>query len=287
MNQHDTWLDLLPAFALDALDGDERDALAEHLESGCVHCEAELVSLRAAMTGIAEGVAEVTPSEHVRARVLSEVRKRAADRRATFDAGVGTEPVPGDTEPFGGLEAASSSKAAYWGRVAAAAAAVMVAIGGWMNVDLRRQVAELEQSRAVAEQQLGALENELVLARSQLATAEAARTVLASQRARDIVLAGLEGAESAWGHTYVDPDGGKAVFYAGGLPKAPDDHDYQLWFIGEEGPVDAGVFDVDDAGNATILVDSLGDPDGIKNWAVTIEPDGGLPAPSGPMVLLG
>ena len=50
--------------------------------------------------------------------------------------------------------------------------------------------------------------------------------------------------------------------------------------------VNAGVFDVDASGRALFESTDFPRPD-AQNFAVTIEPRGGLPAPSGPIVLVG
>jgi anti-sigma-K factor RskA len=51
-------------------------------------------------------------------------------------------------------------------------------------------------------------------------------------------------------------------------------------------PVNAGVFDVNATGRAMFESTSFPDP-GAQNFAVTVEPRGGMPAPTGPVVLVG
>jgi anti-sigma-K factor RskA len=51
-------------------------------------------------------------------------------------------------------------------------------------------------------------------------------------------------------------------------------------------PVDAGVFDVDPSGKTLFESKELTSVT-AENFAVTVEPRGGLPQPSGPIVLLG
>jgi anti-sigma-K factor RskA len=81
-------------------------------------------------------------------------------------------------------------------------------------------------------------------------------------------------------------EGGLLV--AAGLPPAPAGKTYQLWAIaGQNAPVSAGVFEVDPKGSASLRVPKLAGVDKVDVFAVTLEPAGGLPAPSGPMVLAG
>jgi hypothetical protein len=79
------------------------------------------------------------------------------------------------------------------------------------------------------------------------------------------------------------------VFYAFGMPQPPPGKEYQVWFMTErEGPVSAGLFTPDQAGTGVVLAQPpsrlYGD---IVAAAVTLEPTGGLPKPSGEMYLRG
>ena len=91
----------------------------------------------------------------------------------------------------------------------------------------------------------------------------------------------------AAGSTYVNPRAHEALFYAFGLPRLPDRKTYQLWFIAAGKPVSAGTFAVDPRGDASVQVDRVTDPRQIQAWAVTVEPLGGVPQPTGAMVLKG
>jgi len=79
------------------------------------------------------------------------------------------------------------------------------------------------------------------------------------------------------------------VFYAFGMPPAPEGKEYQVWFMTErEGPVSAGLFSPDQAGVGQVLAAPPSKLYGkIQAVAVTLEPAGGLPKPSGEMYLRG
>jgi hypothetical protein len=79
------------------------------------------------------------------------------------------------------------------------------------------------------------------------------------------------------------------LFYAFGMPQPPPGKEYQVWFMTErEGPVSAGLFTPDQTGTGVVLAQPpsrlYGD---ILAAAVTLEPAGGLPKPSGEMYLRG
>jgi anti-sigma-K factor RskA len=78
------------------------------------------------------------------------------------------------------------------------------------------------------------------------------------------------------------------ILVAAGLPEAPAGKTYQLWAIaGGNAPVSAGVFSVDPSGAGSLTVRPLPGVSTVSAFAVTLEPAGGLPAPSGEMYLLG
>ena len=89
------------------------------------------------------------------------------------------------------------------------------------------------------------------------------------------------------GKAFYHPSKG-LVFYPANLPALPSNQTYQLWLVpGQGSPISAGVFDVDTKGNGSVLLPSL--PFGLaaKAFAVTIEPRGGVPQPTGKKVLFG
>jgi anti-sigma-K factor RskA len=60
-----------------------------------------------------------------------------------------------------------------------------------------------------------------------------------------------------------------------------------LWMIAGNKPIDAGIFTVGSDGSGFLKVPSLSDADKAQKFAVTLEPAGGVPQPTGDMHLLG
>ena len=63
-----------------------------------------------------------------------------------------------------------------------------------------------------------------------------------------------------------------------------------MWAIAGKEPVSAGIFEVDEAGHAFLRLPTLLPLPRAKRFdkfAVTLEPAGGVPKPTGPMYLLG
>ena len=67
------------------------------------------------------------------------------------------------------------------------------------------------------------------------------------------------------------------------LPPAPAGKAYEMWTIAGGTPTAAGVFQVDASGQAIHRVPPGAGP--VDVFAVTLEPESGVPAPTGPIVL--
>jgi anti-sigma-K factor RskA len=289
-------------YALGLLEGEELEDFERHLAAGCDACERELASMDAVGDALAYSVPIAPAPEALRDRVLAAVE---ADRAAEQAAGAlpaipaapppsmvdGTaagqplyrgqptveptyQPSPAAWPPK--REVVTDRKPSFWGRLAPAIALAGVlasALTGFMawraNVQLTHLRADLERLQA---------EN-LQLARIM--------DVVASDRLRLVALGGTEAAPGSQGRVLWSPDEKKAVFHASGLPRPPAGRDYQLWVIEGRTPRSEGVFPVDEQGRATHVLPEVPAPGNVAAFAVTLEPAGGVPQPTGAMVLLG
>ncbi|MEP7152615.1 MAG: anti-sigma factor, partial [Nitrospira sp.] len=101
-----------------------------------------------------------------------------------------------------------------------------------------------------------------------------------------VSLSGSEMAKSAGAFLLFDPVTKKAWLYAFNLPALPNGKVYQLWAIDDK-PVSAGVFGLDTGQKGRMLIKNLHEFSRMKKFAVTVEPDGGLPQPTGAIYLVG
>lgn len=124
-----------------------------------------------------------------------------------------------------------------------------------------------------------------------LAQREAMLEVLKSSQMQMVVMKGQEADPAGYGKIIWDPIRKRAILHVSNLPAQAADKDYQLWVIRDSKPVDAGVFQVKGSreGGELYKIDSLveADKNRINAFAITLEPKGGLPQPSGKMYLLG
>ncbi len=78
------------------------------------------------------------------------------------------------------------------------------------------------------------------------------------------------------------------MFHAFNLPRLPGDRTYQLWFVTADGrKISAGLLDPDAEGHAILIVSVPTEARTTTVAAVTSEPAGGSPQPTGSIVLAG
>src|SRR5437899_2760052 len=133
---------------------------------------------------------------------------------------------------------------------------------------------------------LGQMARELAATRQRLQREVAlyrnAADLLRDPTTQVVTLRGLGPSAGATGRMIWHPAAGGQLVVAN-LPPAPPGKAYELWTIGEGAPRPAGVFRVDALGRATHRAEPVAG--GVRVFAVTLEPERGVPAPTGPTVL--
>jgi hypothetical protein len=72
-----------------------------------------------------------------------------------------------------------------------------------------------------------------------------------------------------------------------GLPAPKPGKTYQVWLVTDKAKISAGTFRPDAQGRTVMHANYALARDALKAVAITEEPDGGMPAPTGPMVVVG
>jgi len=110
--------------------------------------------------------------------------------------------------------------------------------------------------------------------------------ILTSPTAKMADLHGTAAAKGAYALVFVEPETRRGFFYANNLPSLPAGKTYQLWVVTDK-PVSAGVFTLDPGRKGRLLMRNIPDARRIKKFAVSLEPEGGLPQPTGSIYLTG
>jgi len=247
---------LAPAYAIGALDADERIACDAHLaEPEHRGCREALELARESAALIAESLPPIAPSPESWARI--EQRIGAASGRGLAWAG--------------------------WA-VAAAAAVLLV----WVAMDRDRLHTQVVLDTAAAEHEAHAraeCASELAHLQTDAHLRQQALDLLQQTGTRLIALDAQGGATQTARLIY-NPAG--QGFVVGGGMHATEGKDYELWFIRGDRKIPAGLLKGAGTGGLVASVDPAllngGSPDAV---AITIEPSGGSPQPRGPIILVG
>ena len=244
--------ELAAAYALGGLEAEDRARFETLLRAGDHEATAALREFEGTLADLAAATPE-TPPPAVKAALMERI---AAAPPAT--------------------RAPPRQRRAIWpvvlsGAMAAGLAAIVV---GW-------------SVSSTYEKRLDALARDAEQLKADLRGQQTVIAILRDPATQMVALAGQAPAPTARARMMWHAKAG-GVFVAAGLPEAPAGKAYQLWAIaGTNAPVSAGVFTVDAAGTGNLSVRPLPGVATVNAFAVTLEPAGGLPAPSGEIYLLG
>jgi len=255
-NEHYEELAVLQALRIPL--GSEAADFARHLAE-CGVCAAAVAEAASAATVLAVNAPPVKPRAEVRSRILEEVRR---------ESGVGN--------PESEIEARSAFP--RWALALAAALAIVFLV--WDDAHLRREREELRGRSAE-------LSDRLETAQKGLARRDLQVRVLESEDVRVLFLGGKDPQPDARAKVFWSAKARRGVLVAANLAPLPAGKQYELWVFSKGKPVAAGVFDADPSGRLLGESSDLSSIDTAENFAVTIEPRGGVSAPTGPIVLVG
>lgn len=252
---------LAAGYALDALDGDDLVRFREHLAGGCPTCELMVRDYHEALAALERQAPPVIPPASVKSALLARLAVGAAT------------PAP-----------PARRRRPRWVPWAVGAAAVAVTalatgmlVAGRYETEIGRLAAETVALRERVQRDEAAL-------REQLAVSARVLELLSDPATRIVALQGSGPAARATGRVVWNATAGGHLFVAD-LPPAPPGKTYELWTITGGMPRPAGLFDVDASGRAGRRLEPAREGGAVDVFAVTVEPAGGVPAPTGPIVL--
>jgi anti-sigma-K factor RskA len=237
----------LAAYALGLLEGPSRTAVEVHVRS-CPGCAEELAEYRAAIALLPHGQrAEEAPAEAWEA-IAARIRGR--DENRTRGA-TGARWQPG-----------------RWARLSrvvgpALAATLVAAVIGLIVWNASLQV--------------------------RLSHRQTTISGLASVPAENVVaLTGESAASGSGGHLFMSEDRRKGGLVVAGLGVLPSGRSYEIWFVrADQSRAPGGTFSVDQLGQAVAIVTVPQPADTFDGVAITEEPAGGSPTPTGHDLLAG
>ncbi len=271
---HDRFREDTGLYLLGALSPDDQRAFEVHLAT-CAECQAEVRSLGAVVAALPYAAGDAEPPAHLRDRVLrAATATREPSHVVSFDSRARNTAAP----------RSRASELAGW---LVAAASLLVAAGvGMYAMTLQGRIDRVQGQLGDAVARLQQTQQELQTANAATSTARASLALLTAPDALDLRLNGQPPAPAARGRAFVSRSRG-LLFAATNLPALPANRIYQLWFLTPGAPVSAGLLRPDEQGNVTVRFDVAADAPVPTGMAVSIEPEGGVPAPTGALYLVG
>lgn len=248
---HEEAFVVLDAVALDTLEASERDAVLAHAEQ-CAICQAELSQLRDTAAYIAFTTVSVTETTGSRSKIHSRLMARAA-------ADQPVETIPSVAARGHPISIRTWRRAGVF--AIAAGVLVVVSLAGFISS--MRDRAKL---------------------RTQLMSRD---SVIAGLTGKDVAMMTLASAESKapMGHMFWDRAKNMWTLVAHDMPQAKPGRTYQLWLVTANQKISAGTFE---SKNGEVMMRAMYPlpADQLVAVAVTDEPMGGMPQPTGPMVMV-
>ncbi len=299
--EHEEYKELLALEAVGALSSEESRSLGAHL-STCAECRREAAQMRDAATSLAYMVAPVAPPVHLRARVLDAVKALKSEAENVIDIEDADEKSGESSGTFDGGPLRAASKDGTWqllasrpplmyGALAAALVLAVLTVASAMlwnrSSEYEAQVIRLSEDANKSRAETARLSEEAERARSEAERAREVREMLGAPGARLIHLAGTDSAPGARASMVFEPTTGRALLLASALPPPPAGKAYQLWYIAGGPPQPGGTFTTDREGGSVMRDQAPAEGRNASVFVVTLEPAGGVKAPTGSKYLLG
>lgn len=259
----DRFEDLCTGYVLNALDAEEREAFKAMLSEASEEQRKLYSDLQTAANQLAFTIERGEPAGRVKERLLEHIRSGRQHEVA---------------------ETRAKSEGSYFA-IAASFALLLISLSLlFYSFNLTRQMTEKDREIENQQVQLSSLQHEL-------RQKEELLSILESREVDVVSLTGMEASPNGYGKIVWDPKNNQALLQVSNLPAIPSDRDYQLWIIKNNKSVSAGIFSISDPEKDTFFkieqMDPPVDEQSTGAFAVTLEPKGGMPQPTGDMYLMG
>ena len=226
----------------------------------CEECSRRLAEARGRVAMFALAAPEAAAPTGARAKLLDRIR---TGKNATAETTNAPKRIAG-TSPR------------WWSNIWAPAAAVLAIATILLWITDRR-----------IDDQLHQLQQQVAADKVETQRMQEIASLLAANDTKTAALAATAQHVKSWGKIKYNSRMGM-VCYTGDLPTPPPHKEYQMWIVPEMGsPISAGTCTPAAFNDGHMCMAKM--PEGVscKSFAVTVEPMGGMPHPTGPMVLAG
>jgi len=254
----DQFRELIEAYALGALDPEERAALEAHLATGCSDCAKAAEEARWLVSQLAYVAPEASPSDMLKGRLMQTVRAEAQSQ----------------AQPH---VLRTKNAIPFWLWVGVAALLVFSVYSAWNMRRLQNEILEANNRAAALIGEREKSEQQLALAKREAMILMDPNSVKIALKSGDAQGPQLEAKwHSEWG----------VVVMGENIPMPSPHHVLQLWFIPKAAgkmPMPSMMIRPDANGKFVLLVSSPPESmDATKALAISEEPEGGSPWPTNP-----
>jgi anti-sigma-K factor RskA len=267
---------IAPLYVIGALDEKTAEEVEASLHSATTEQQRVIARWRDVATSLPQALSLQSPPDHVRERLLN----RIAEETQQTPIEIAVEEPTSEGLAWRAEEKVLSlvqprrveSRPARW--LLIAATALLTFTAGY----LFKQNSDLARERDNVARESDDLSKEMAMWRRQVDD-------IVSPTTRIIAMVGEEtpqaSAKVVW-----NTNARQWAIYIFDLPAPPSDKDYQLWYVTKNAKISAAVFRTDEQGRTVLKLtpppDALA---GLAATAVTIEPRGGSPQPTGKFYL--
>ncbi len=275
MNREE-FIQLSSEYALGALEGEELRKFEAYLKTASNQELDILGELTSTASLIPLALERKSPPPHVKQQLM---RKISLSSRAY-------EAVRQRTETLAQQAPAKTRNWIPWG---IAASLAMVAVFSLFVLRLMGTIEQQNKKLVAVETEKQELQTRLIALKDELTRKDEQLKVLSAKDIQISIMNGLKVNPVGYGKIIWDPEKRSAILQVSNLPAVPTNKDYQLWVIKNKKPMSAGVFAVNDTLSHFFKVENLAvtNPKEIAAFAVTLEPKGGVPQPTGEMYMMG
>jgi len=243
--------DQITLFALGALKGYELRQLEEHLSTGCEICAKVLRENELVLSSLAYSLDDSPLSPEVENKIFERIEDQ--EKATTFSFWKNIQPI--------------------WLNLGSAVAVGLLIILFVNNMSLRNELSTQEQNLKNLQANLGK-ESEVM-------------NFVMNPDVETVKLAGTMSELSSSGKLLWDKESTDAILLVSNIPTLEEGMTYQVWCLEDGKPVSLGTFKVNKNGEKMMEIKSMPKPSKEMEVLITLEPEGGMPHPTGATYLVG
>jgi anti-sigma-K factor RskA len=247
--------DQITLFALGVLKGYELRELEEHLSTGCEICEKVLRENEIVLSSLAYSLEDSPLSPEVENKIFERIedQDKAPTKSSTFSFWKNIRPI--------------------WLNLGSAVAIGLLIILFVSNMSLRNELSIQEQNLKNLQANLGK-ESEVM-------------NFVMNPNVETVKLAGTMSELKSSGKLLWDKESTDAILLVSNIPTLEEGMTYQVWCLENGTPVSLGTFKVNKNGEKMMEIKSMPKPSKEMEVLITLEPEGGMPHPTGATYLVG